>query len=39
MWQELGAIYELRALSFTEFTQIENADKVLRVYTDLDKYE
>ncbi|MGE5575452.1 MAG: phytoene desaturase family protein, partial [Ignavibacteria bacterium] len=39
MWQELGALYGLRAYSFSEFTQVEDAGKVLTVYTDFDKLE
>ena len=39
MWQELGALHGLSAYSFSEFTQVEDAGKVLTVYTDLRKLE
>ena len=39
MWLELGALHGIKAHSFSEFTQVEDADKVLTVYTNLDKFE
>ena len=39
MWLELGALHGLSAYSFSEFTQVEDAGKVLTVYTDLDKLD
>ena len=39
MWKELGAFHGLSAYSFSEFAQVEDAGKVLTVYTDLDQLQ
>jgi phytoene dehydrogenase-like protein len=40
VWQELGALKETSAYSFSEFVQVEDANgKVFTVYTDIDKLE